>query len=82
MTKILLFGKLREDVGQSSIEFAGFSQGTVGELRSALVTSDIGDTETFIAGQALVAVNQTIVDDTHPVLPGDEVAIFPPVTGG
>jgi molybdopterin synthase sulfur carrier subunit len=29
-----------------------------------------------------VAVNQTYVGWNHPVKPGDEVAIFPPVTGG
>ncbi len=29
-----------------------------------------------------VAVNQTYVGWHHPVKPGDEVAIFPPVTGG
>jgi len=29
-----------------------------------------------------VAVNQTYVGWDHPVKPGDEVAIFPPVTGG
>jgi molybdopterin synthase sulfur carrier subunit len=29
-----------------------------------------------------VAVNQTYVPWTHPVKPGDEIALFPPVTGG
>ncbi len=29
-----------------------------------------------------VAVNQEYVGWDHPVRPGDEVAIFPPVTGG
>jgi len=29
-----------------------------------------------------VAVNQNYVDDAHPVAIGDEVALFPPVTGG
>jgi sulfur-carrier protein len=29
-----------------------------------------------------VAVNQTYVGWHHPVKPGDEVALFPPVTGG
>lgn len=29
-----------------------------------------------------VAVNQTYVQPDHPVASGDEVAIFPPVTGG
>ena len=29
-----------------------------------------------------VAVNHSHVDRRHPVRPGDEVALFPPVTGG
>jgi molybdopterin synthase sulfur carrier subunit len=29
-----------------------------------------------------VAVNQEYVRADHPVAPGDEVALFPPVTGG
>jgi molybdopterin synthase sulfur carrier subunit len=29
-----------------------------------------------------VAVNQEYVGSDHPVRPGDEVALFPPVTGG
>jgi molybdopterin synthase sulfur carrier subunit len=30
----------------------------------------------------MTAVNQAMVRDTHQVMPGDEVALFPPVTGG
>ena len=82
MSTILLFGRLREEVGQSNIVFPEFLQGTVAELRNALVSSKIGDTHTFISGQALVAVNQVIVDDSHQIHSGDEIAIFPPVTGG
>jgi len=29
-----------------------------------------------------VAVNQEYVPTSHPLRPGDEVALFPPVTGG
>ncbi len=29
-----------------------------------------------------IAVNQEYVDIDHPVLAGDEIAFFPPVTGG
>ena len=29
-----------------------------------------------------IAVNQEYVDIDHPVKPGDEIAFFPPVTGG
>jgi molybdopterin synthase sulfur carrier subunit len=29
-----------------------------------------------------IAVNQEYVDSNHPVQPGDEIAFFPPMTGG
>jgi molybdopterin synthase sulfur carrier subunit len=29
-----------------------------------------------------VAINHTYVRTDHPIAPGDEVALFPPVTGG
>ena len=32
--------------------------------------------------KVLVAVNQTIVDRNHPLSENDEVAFFPPMTGG
>ena len=33
-------------------------------------------------GKLLAAVNQTLVSIDHPLTDGDEVAFFPPVTGG
>lgn len=33
-------------------------------------------------GKLLAAVNQTLTSFEHPVASGDEVAFFPPVTGG
>lgn len=33
-------------------------------------------------GVVRAAVNQEYADESHPVGPGDEVAFFPPITGG
>jgi len=41
-----------------------------------------GMTEKALAEIVLVAVNQTLVDFSHQIQDGDEVAFFPPVTGG
>jgi molybdopterin synthase sulfur carrier subunit len=38
--------------------------------------------ETLLAPQVIVAVNQQVVDRDSKVADGDEVAFFPPVTGG
>jgi len=55
---------------------------TAEQLRSAL--SERGDKWALAleAGKLLVAVNQTLVPLDTPITDGDEVAFFPPVTGG
>ena len=40
------------------------------------------DSLTLEEGKLLAAVNQTLTSFEHPVASGDEVAFFPPVTGG
>ena len=35
-----------------------------------------------LPANVLVAVNMEYTDQNHPVIDGDEVAFFPPVTGG
>ncbi|MBI3505875.1 MAG: molybdopterin converting factor subunit 1 [Proteobacteria bacterium] len=56
---------------------------TVGKLLDWLAARSPGHAEA-LAKRAVVrvAVNQEYVKNDHPVKPGDEVAIFPPVTGG
>jgi molybdopterin synthase sulfur carrier subunit len=44
---------------------------------------DGGAAEAFAPGRTWrVAVNQRMADPATPLKPGDEVAFFPPVTGG
>ncbi len=48
-----------------------------------LKTRSPGHADALKASEAIrIAVNQTYVPLDHPVKPGDEIAIFPPVTGG
>ncbi len=56
---------------------------TVGDLLQWLQERGAAYAEAF-ANPSLIraAVNQEHVDMTHPVQDGDEVAFFPPVTGG
>ena len=56
---------------------------TVATLLAALRERGGSFAEELADGRAFrVAVNQDVVDLDHPVQAGDEVAIFPPVTGG
>lgn len=82
MIRILLFGKLREDLDRSQLECDAFEGGTVTELRKMLQDSDPSWSDKFRKGAVLVAVNQVMVDEAFVVSPSDEVAFFLPVTGG
>jgi sulfur-carrier protein len=82
--KLLYFAWLRAKIGTS--------EETV-ELPAGVLT--VGDLLTWLkrrgprfadalqdASVVRVAVNQDYVPSSHPLRPGDEVALFPPVTGG
>lgn len=81
--KILYFAALRDAVGRASEDFvlpSGVS--TIGELRTFL--ADRGDSWSALSEGRNVraARNQRMASPADPVLPGDEIAFFPPVTGG
>jgi molybdopterin synthase sulfur carrier subunit len=84
MVTILYFARLREALGTASETLAlpdGVSD--LAGLRAALVrrggnwAEHLGDARPIRA-----AVNQEMAEPGTPVSDGDEVAFFPPVTGG
>ena len=82
--KVLYFAwlRLRVGVGEETVE-PPEDVNTVGELVVWLSARSAGHAEAFKEMSAVrAAVNQNYVDLDHPVAPGDEVAFFPPVTGG
>lgn len=85
MIKVLFFGQLRERIDTSELAYdlqqANYPLGTVKQLRNHLQSINNWH-EYFELGKVLVAVNQQIVNDDTSLSDGDEVAFFPPVTGG
>ncbi len=85
MIKVLFFAQTRELVGVDSFELDGQFE-TVEALRAHLVETETerdGKWELALQpGKLLVAVNQSIVPLDTEIKTGDEVAFFPPVTGG
>ena len=84
---IQFFASLREEVGKDKISLtlpAEMSAGLpVSEIVNKLAQQENAAWQSILeASDILVAVNQTLVDRDHCVLPGDEVAFLPPVTGG
>ena len=84
MVTLLYFAGLREALGCAREEFAlPSANATVAMLVEKLRSRGATWTEAFAAGKTWrVAVNQRMADSATPVKPGDEVAFFPPVTGG
>jgi len=82
--KVLYFAWLRERVGTGEEEVAppaGVT--TVAALIDWLSARSAGHAHAFEQRDVIrAAVNQDFADPDSPVSPGDEVAFFPPVTGG
>lgn len=72
---VLFFARLREQVGKNQV------------VLSAAGLTSVADVWSRAAGgpmptNTLAAVNHEHVGTDHPVRDGDEVAFFPPITGG
>jgi len=81
MIKVLFFAQVRELTGTAALEVSA-DYPDVAALRASLATRDDRWALALTPGKLLAAVNQTLVPMTHPLHAGDEVAFFPPVTGG
>ena len=82
--KVLFFAGLREQLGTSVEEIdVPSSVSTVAGLRKHLEQRG-GAWQNVFADKKLVrvAVNQDMAQPVSPIRAGDEVAFFPPVTGG
>lgn len=83
MINVLFFAQVRELLGESSMQVEATAQTTTTEaLRAVLASKDDKWGKVLASDKLLVAVNQTISSWDTQVQDGDEVAFFPPVTGG
>ena len=82
--KLLYFAWLREKAGASEEDVSPpDGVATARDLVDWLKARDAWAVDAFANLDAIrVAVNQDYVDWDHAVAAGDEVAFFPPVTGG
>ncbi len=84
MIKLRYFAKLREDLGTAAEEIAlPHGVATVAARRAYLMARGGAWASALAHHKAIrVAVNQELAQTSTPVNPDDEVAFFPPVTGG
>ncbi|MCC2615548.1 molybdopterin converting factor subunit 1 [Aestuariibacter halophilus] len=81
MIKVLFFAQLKDVLGTGQLEIDE-PINDVAALRRTLQARGELWSEYLSAQRALVAVNQTIAHEDTRIGPNDEVAFFPPVTGG
>ncbi len=76
------FASIREALGTGS-EALDTSAATVGALREELMARSAAAAQALAQGKAVrMALNQAMCNGDAALQAGDEVAFFPPVTGG
>ena len=76
------FASIREALGTGS-ENCSTSAATLGALRDELIARGGAFSQALARGKAVrMAHNQLLSDESAALAEGDEVAFFPPVTGG
>lgn len=83
MINILYFASIRDRINTSSEEIKLPTDATVSGVLEILKARNGAWTDVF-SGEAtvLAAINQIMAKPEDPIKDGDEVAFFPPVTGG
>ena len=83
MFTVVYFASLRERLGVNKQQLELPSVKTVNELVDYLVAEGGENWQhTLKESQVMVAVNQEMCELEQPIVAGDEIAFFPPVTGG
>ena len=78
--KILYFASLREEIGRASdvIDLPGSDQSAMTVIQAWQQATGLNE----LSDDLLIAVNQEYTSVDNVLKEGDEVAFFPPVTGG
>lgn len=74
--QVKFFASLREELGMAEAQLQSADAAVVAEVWNKVTGKN------SLPENTLIAVNMEYVDAAHPVKDGDEVAFFPPVTGG
>ncbi len=84
MIEVRFFGRVREALGQGALQLEyGEEIATVDALAAALgERHGPAWAEALGEDNLICAVNHTVVEGNTALADGDEVAFFPPVTGG
>ena len=82
MITVLFFAQLREQLQCEKLMIELQPPLNISLLREKIITLNPNWAEFLGSDKLLFSVNQTLVKALHTINDGDEVAFFPPVTGG
>lgn len=82
MINIVFFAALREQLDCDKLTINDANINTVADIKALLAAKNEQWQKIFNNTSLLSAVNHDMVADNNLVKSGDEVAFFPPVTGG
>ena len=82
MIKVNFFAALREALDCDEIQLDVNEVITVEQARLLLIELNPHWSKSLTNNSLLTAVNHELVENDSPVKPNDELAFFPPVTGG
>ncbi|ROS04646.1 molybdopterin synthase subunit MoaD [Sinobacterium caligoides] len=83
MITVLFFAKVREDLDCRSLQVSAQGLLTIADLKRSLIAAHGGRWQQVLEASNLIcACNQQVVEADSAIKDGDEVAFYPPVTGG
>lgn len=82
MLRVLFFARIKEELGMSFFDLNVNFPTSKLEVRELLSAQFNSHKNLFSEDYAIVAINQEISDKNSEIKKDDEVAFFPPVTGG
>lgn len=84
MLKVLFFASVKEQLGPAALDVQWRESVSDLDALQAQLCADGGEQWHEVLGQDNIirAVNQTVANGNQALNDGDEVAFFPPVTGG
>ncbi|HEY8940675.1 MAG TPA: molybdopterin converting factor subunit 1 [Cellvibrio sp.] len=82
MIHIVFLAQLREQLGVAKLDIPVGQIQTLSDLKNYLLLQNSSWESALSNTKLLTAVNHAYVKGDHALVDGDEVAFFPPVTGG
>lgn len=79
---VRFFARLREELGTEQLSLPAEQNQTAGDVLAALASRGGPWAQLQDSQPVMIAINQAMAKPATPVRAGDEVAFFPPVTGG